>query len=122
MKSSRRWSIASHPSSGYMTQNSTPPSYSACSSSAEKIYRSDVESINSIEDLRKCSPLSSSFSSHQLQNAKKEIEGYGRFFLASFLSPDLDKNLLFWGKFICQINNRFNKNLYRDLSVTDDPS
>ena len=70
----RRWSIASHPSSGYMTQNSTPPSYSACSSSAEKIYRSDVESINSIEDLRKCSPLSSSFSSHQLQNAKKEIE------------------------------------------------
>ena len=31
IKSSRRWSIASHPSSGYMTQNSTPPSYSACS-------------------------------------------------------------------------------------------
>ena len=29
----------------YMTQNSTPPSHSACSSSAEKIYRSDVESI-----------------------------------------------------------------------------
>lgn len=48
VNSNRRWSYASlpsHPSSGYMTQNSTPPSHSACSSSAEKIYRSDVESI-----------------------------------------------------------------------------
>ena len=56
-----------------MTQNSTPPSHSACSSSAEKIYRSDVESI---EDLRKCSPmsLSNSFSSHQLEIEKREIE------------------------------------------------
>jgi microtubule-associated serine/threonine kinase len=74
--SNRRWSYASlpsHPSSGYMTQNSTPPSHSACSSSAEKIYRSDVESI---EDLRKCSPmsLSNSFSSHQLEIEKREIE------------------------------------------------
>jgi len=74
VNSNRRWSYASlpsHPSSGYMTQNSTPPSHSACSSSAEKIYRSDVESI---EDLRKCSPLSTSFSSHQLEAEKREIE------------------------------------------------
>ena len=70
-----------------MTQNSTPPSHSACSSSAEKIYRSDVESIEGWYflspsilriyyrlDLRKCSPLSTSFSSHQLEAEKREIE------------------------------------------------
>ena len=73
-RDSRRWSCHSIPScpmsSGYITQNSTPP-YSACSSSQEKIYCSGVDSV---EDLRKCSSLSSSVSSHQLQMEKQDIE------------------------------------------------
>ena len=67
-------------SSGYITQNSTPP-YSAYSSSQEKISYSGVDSV---EDLRKTSSLSSSVSSHQLQMEKQDIE---------------DRNLIYREKF-----------------------
>ena len=60
-RDSRRWSCHSIPSipmsSGYITQNSTPPN-SGFSSSQEKIY----SGVDSVEDLRKCSSLSSSVS------------------------------------------------------------
>ncbi|CAG5094917.1 Oidioi.mRNA.OKI2018_I69.XSR.g13946.t1.cds [Oikopleura dioica] len=72
-RESRRWSCHSIPSipsdRGYLTQ--TPP-YSNYSSSQERGM--NFSGVDSVEDLRKCTSLTSSVSSHHLQLEKQDIQ------------------------------------------------